>query len=284
MNCQLNPYHIERDERLTDRALEVMENVRSYIMSYNYDNSDAMTDYFDTNFYLHMGIGRYDKPFEVVHPQLACPKGKEAPVFKFPEGKAHKAIRLALNGAIFGEVKHRSGNTYNVLGDMHYYNSGVSFGPKYYTAPKTAAKRVAKLQAAGILCHHDGRTYIHFDGYTPETTKALEMEIQAEKAAREKWEADLLKPKTEKPKAEKKPKTTKEKSTKVETPIINADVKIVENYSEKAFAVIGDTKPIKDRLKELGGRFNGCLSCGAGWIFSKSKLDAVKEALSLNAA
>ena len=55
----------------------------------------------------------------------------------------------------------------------------------------------------------------------------------------------------------------------------------IVDYSEKAFAIIGDTKPIKDKLKELGGCFNGRLSCGAGWIFSKSKLDTVKQSLSI---
>jgi hypothetical protein len=56
------------------------------------------------------------------------------------------------------------------------------------------------------------------------------------------------------------------------------EVNIVD-YSEKAFAVIGDTKPIKDTLKALGGSFNPRLSCGAGWIFSKKKLAEVTAAL-----
>lgn len=63
-------------------------------------------------------------------------------------------------------------------------------------------------------------------------------------------------------------------------PIKAWDVEIVD-YSEKAIAVIWDTKPIKDKLKELGWRFNFRLSCGAGWIFPKTKLDTVKTALSL---
>lgn len=50
-------------------------------------------------------------------------------------------------------------------------------------------------------------------------------------------------------------------------------------YGEKAIAVIGDTKPIKDVLKAAGGRFNFRLSCGAGWVFPKSKLDDVKSLL-----
>lgn len=41
------------------------------------------------------------------------------------------------------------------------------------------------------------------------------------------------------------------------------------NYSEKAIAVIGDTKEKATELKKLGGRFNFRLTCGAGWIFPK---------------
>ena len=51
----------------------------------------------------------------------------------------------------------------------------------------------------------------------------------------------------------------------------------VIDYSEKAIAVIGDTKPIKEGLKSLGGRFNFRLSCGAGWIFPKSKREEVEK-------
>lgn len=64
--------------------------------------------------------------------------------------------------------------------------------------------------------------------------------------------------------------------------VISADgIKIID-YSEKSFAVVGDTKPIKETLKKLGGCFNGRLTCGAGWIFSKTKLDTVKQALSIS--
>lgn len=57
------------------------------------------------------------------------------------------------------------------------------------------------------------------------------------------------------------------------------EVQIID-YSEKAIAVIGDTKPIKDKLKELGGRFNFRLTCGAGWIFPKKQLPEVEKLLS----
>lgn len=54
------------------------------------------------------------------------------------------------------------------------------------------------------------------------------------------------------------------------------------DYSERAIVVIGDTKSIKDELKQLGGRFNARLNCGPGWVFSKSKLDVIKEFLKNN--
>ena len=55
----------------------------------------------------------------------------------------------------------------------------------------------------------------------------------------------------------------------------------IVDYSEKAIAVFGDTKAIKEQLKELGGRFNPSLNYNgekrAGWIFSKKQADKAKE-------
>lgn len=57
----------------------------------------------------------------------------------------------------------------------------------------------------------------------------------------------------------------------------------IVDYSEKAIVVFGDTKAIKEQLKELGGRFNPSLNYNgekrAGWIFSKKKADKVRELL-----
>jgi len=66
-----------------------------------------------------------------------------------------------------------------------------------------------------------------------------------------------------------------------EAPATNGKIQIID-YSEKSFAVIGETKPIKDDLRKLGGSFNARLNCGAGWIFSKTKLEAVKSFLIKN--
>lgn len=57
-----------------------------------------------------------------------------------------------------------------------------------------------------------------------------------------------------------------------------ASVSIID-YSERSFAVVGDTKPIKDQLKRMGGTFNKRLSCGPGWIFSHKRREAVEKFL-----
>lgn len=59
-------------------------------------------------------------------------------------------------------------------------------------------------------------------------------------------------------------------------------------YSEKSFAIFGDTKPIKDELKALGGKFNPNLTDPdngervAGWIFSVKKYDQVMTTLNIH--
>jgi hypothetical protein len=66
--------------------------------------------------------------------------------------------------------------------------------------------------------------------------------------------------------------------------VATGDFSIV-NYSEKALAVFGDTRAIKDELKALGGRFNPKLTHNdkkqAGWIFSKSKEQKLNNLLTI---
>lgn len=70
--------------------------------------------------------------------------------------------------------------------------------------------------------------------------------------------------------------STEEPATEIKS--VQGEVNIID-YSEKAIAVIGDTKPIKDKLKELGGKWNNKLTCGPGWIFSKKRMEEVINAL-----
>lgn len=145
---------------LTSEVFAVVSDVVAYCNSFNYDDSDSMTDYFDTNFYLHINVGEYGKPYEVKEPKAKKVTGKTASRADRIEGEAVESV-----------------------------------------APSCA---------------------------DPESVAVLVVE-----------------------------------------------------YSEKAIAVIGDTAPIKEDLKALGGRFNARLTVEgqkvAGWIFSKSKESAVME-------
>ncbi|MDU1890909.1 MAG: fusion protein [Dysgonomonas sp.] len=64
-----------------------------------------------------------------------------------------------------------------------------------------------------------------------------------------------------------------------------ANCTVVE-YSEKAVAVFGETRAIKDELKAMGGKFNSRLTFNgkrlAGWIFSKSQEQRLAYYFGLN--
>jgi hypothetical protein len=48
---------------LSKEAFDCLHHVNEIVQSYNYDDSDSMIDYFDTNFYFHLEVGKWDKPF-----------------------------------------------------------------------------------------------------------------------------------------------------------------------------------------------------------------------------
>lgn len=53
------------------------------------------------------------------------------------------------------------------------------------------------------------------------------------------------------------------------------------DYTEKSVAIVGNTREYVAKLKELGGKFNGKLRCGAGWVFSKKREAELRAAFSL---
>lgn len=61
---------------------------------------------------------------------------------------------------------------------------------------------------------------------------------------------------------------------------MSSTLRIVD-YSEKSIAVFGDTKPFKNYLLDIGGKYNDKLTFEdkktPGWIFSKSKRAKVEE-------
>lgn len=83
------------------------------------------------------------------------------------------------------------------------------------------------------------------------------------------------------PKAKKSSIKTEKAEEAKEMEAVTVEGLEMVDYSDKAIAVFGDTKAIKEQLKELGGRFNPSLNYNgekrAGWIFSKKKADEVRN-------
>lgn len=83
------------------------------------------------------------------------------------------------------------------------------------------------------------------------------------------------------PKAKKSSIKTEKAEEAKEMEAVTVEGLEMVDYSEKSIAVFGDTKAIKEQLKELGGRFNPSLNYNgekrAGWIFSKKKADEVRN-------
>lgn len=69
---QLNHYKLRSenyDDRfndgvVTEKAWSAMRRAVELMNEHNWDNSDAMIDYFDVNFYMSVHIGKWDKPFQ----------------------------------------------------------------------------------------------------------------------------------------------------------------------------------------------------------------------------
>jgi hypothetical protein len=61
---QVNVYHIDKNH--TGKARLFLNHVLNTIKNTGdwYDNSDAMTDYFNTAFYIDINVGRWDKPYK----------------------------------------------------------------------------------------------------------------------------------------------------------------------------------------------------------------------------
>lgn len=89
-------------------------------------------------------------------------------------------------------------------------------------------------------------------------------------------EAEVVEEVTEQPAPAQAPKAATPKApAKSKKPKQPAEPLTLIDYSEKAVAVIGDAKELKEKFKELHGRFNRNLTVNgekkAGWIFSKKR-------------
>jgi hypothetical protein len=72
----------------------------------------------------------------------------------------------------------------------------------------------------------------------------------------------------------------KREQPKQTPPTVAGNIEVIK-YSEKAIGIFGDTKPIKDSIKAIGGKFNAYLNYNggkaAGWILPLTKLEQVQR-------
>lgn len=61
---EYDPYSWSNGVFLTPAGHELFRKVMEIVGYYNYDHSDIQSDYFDRNFYLHLNIGQWDKPYK----------------------------------------------------------------------------------------------------------------------------------------------------------------------------------------------------------------------------
>lgn len=60
---QVNVYSIDSYLVLSDKAKEVLQGAKDFVNRYHWDESDAMQDYFNTNFYFYLYVGKWNKKF-----------------------------------------------------------------------------------------------------------------------------------------------------------------------------------------------------------------------------
>jgi len=62
-HMQVNPYHYQ--SHFSGKAKQFMHELHLALNTGNHDNSDIQTDYFDIGWYVHVNVGKWNKPYEV---------------------------------------------------------------------------------------------------------------------------------------------------------------------------------------------------------------------------
>lgn len=185
---QLNKNSIDRDERLTDEAKRVMTRAAEIAQIYNWDNSDPMTDYFDVNYYLHIGIGKWDKPYEMV---AGKPSEKSGEKKSYPMGEMlddcsgwtifKKTLpdgRIVYNAKIKATTPKNRGDWNSIKGEI-YTETGFKWGK--FGAFEKWGQIASEAFVIKTLCKILGKYYL---SDKTEETPAPEMPAPQEEKTR----------------------------------------------------------------------------------------------------
>ena len=61
----VNEHYLDKDTEMTEWAKAVIIDANDVIQSYRFSDCDGMIDYFNVNFWYDLGIGKWDKPYQI---------------------------------------------------------------------------------------------------------------------------------------------------------------------------------------------------------------------------
>lgn len=132
--CQTSYRYHDTDDRIVEEAEIVMKDVVEYCQSFNYDDSDPMIDYFDSNFYLHENIIGNDE-WQEIH--------KTARI-KAPETGASVTVSPKENSDVNIEIVQYTEKSYAIFGDTKPIKESIkAAGGKWNRFLKKGTETVA---------------------------------------------------------------------------------------------------------------------------------------------
>lgn len=105
----------EHDKKyFTEYGFSALEDVYNFMQSYNFDDSDAMIDYFHCNFYSSFNIGKWNKGFRVVPKTVRIKNKATKPAKAMDSTPAQKSTAKTTNTAL---PEGKTGYTYKIIKD-----------------------------------------------------------------------------------------------------------------------------------------------------------------------
>lgn len=257
-HAAVNQYHFDMDDRYVPKAHAMIQDVIDFINSYRYDDSDGMIDYFSTNFYYDVSVGKWDKPFKVVYRE---PKKPDDRVYETVVVKETKTRKVKKAQPIEKPAEIKVGQHIRL---KTYFNYGCSKGFVYeitkignqISSDKITCMKMGrkldktvtsiKSRGNGFLCSIDKLNQWAADGSIEFVNIVDEVETyEVEKTV----------------KRPVKPDVSVEAATEIGKYTVNEDVdtrdqskiwvvKIVETLDKEAFNVL------RGKMKELGGYYS----------------------------
>lgn len=63
---QINEFHYQKSWEINKKAKEIITKIKEILDEYHYVDSDPYTGYYNTNFYYHLAIGKWNKPYKTI--------------------------------------------------------------------------------------------------------------------------------------------------------------------------------------------------------------------------